>query len=133
MFKWSIDYFGHKWNYRLKSFWWFLKILANWLNSHNYFRHFRVILLLNNCSIYKTSSIEMVLQSFSFITLLIHAYYLDFAPVEQWFTLIKRKLSEIRKRDNDRVKSNKTRQKCMTPWSQSNQIQSKEYSKDSTK
>ena len=77
------------------NFIWFLKIMANWLYSHNYFGYSEVILLLDNYLIHKSSSTTKVLQSFRFTTLFISTYNPDFAPVELWFSLIKRKLSEI--------------------------------------
>ena len=62
------------------NFTWFLKILADWLHSHNYFGYSHAILLLYNFSIHKSSSTMMVLKSFNFITLFIPAYSPDFAP-----------------------------------------------------
>ena len=85
------------------NFTWFLKILADWLHSHNYFGYNRAMLLLDNWSIHKSSSTVIVLQSFSFITLFIPAYSPEFAPVEQWFSIIKKNLSEICKREHANI------------------------------
>ena len=82
------------------NFIWFLKILISWFQSNNYFEYSQVILLLDNCSIHKNDLTIIVLQRFKFTTLFILVYSPDFAPVEFWFSLIKRKLSEISKRQS---------------------------------
>ena len=64
------------------NFTWFLKMMANWFHSHDYFGYSEVILLLDNCYIRKGSSSTKVLQSFRFTTLFIPAYNPNFAPVE---------------------------------------------------
>ena len=56
--------------------------MANWLHSHDCFGYSEVILLLDNCSIWKSSFTFKVLQSFKFTTLFMPAYSPDFAPVE---------------------------------------------------
>ena len=65
------------------KFAWFLKILADWLHSHNYFGNPHAMLLLDNCSIHKGSLTVIVLQSFSFKTLFIRVFSSYFPPVEQ--------------------------------------------------
>ena len=79
---------------------WFLKIMVDWLQSHNYFEWSRVIVLLDNCSIHKSGQTLAVFESLKFATMFIPAYSPEFAPVEYWFSQIKRRLSEIWKREN---------------------------------
>ena len=68
--------------------------MISWVQSHNYFEHSQIILLLDNCAIHKSNQVAALFQKVNSIILYIPAYSPDFAPVEMCFGLIKRKLYE---------------------------------------
>ena len=123
MFKWNMIILVTNETIDINNFAWFLKILDDWLRSHNYFGHSHAMLLLDNYSINKSSLTVIVLQTFSFITLFILAFSSYFPSIEQWYSLKKRKLSEIYKIMMIELKYGKTIQKYITPWFQSKQLQ----------
>ena len=86
-----------------ENFIWFIKVMISWLQSHNYFEHSQIILLLDNCAIHKSNQVAALFQKVNFIILYIPAYSPDFAPIEMCFSLIKRKLYEEWKRENIRL------------------------------
>ena len=86
-----------------ENFIWFIKVIISWLQSHNYFEHSQIVLLLDNCAIHKSNQVAALFQKVNFIILYIPVYSPDFAPIEMCFSLIKRKLYEEWKRENIRL------------------------------
>ena len=49
-----------------------------WLQSHNYFEHSLIILLLDNCVIHKNNKVVVFIQNTNFITLYNSDYRQDY-------------------------------------------------------
>ena len=57
-----------------ENFIWFIKVMISWLQSHNYFEHSQIIiLLLDNCAIHKSNQVAALFQRVNFIILYIPA------------------------------------------------------------
>ena len=82
---------------------WFLKIMWNWLNTHDNFWYSQVMVLLDNWAIHKSKISQTWFKKMGYTIIFIPAYSPDFAPVEMWFSLIKRKLAEIGKEANSKI------------------------------
>ena len=85
------------------NFTWFIKIMVNWLKSHSYFGYSQVMILLDNWSIHRSKVTKTLFEKINFITWYIPVYSPDFAPVEMWFSLIKRALWNVCKKDNYKI------------------------------
>ena len=85
------------------NFIWFLKILHQWLSSHNNFDYSDVILMLDNWAFHKSSISKTFILNLGYTTIYLPAYSPDFAPIEMWFSLIKRNLSSSCKKEAIRI------------------------------
>ena len=93
------------------KFVWFIKIMWNWLRSNDWFGYSQVAILLDNWAVHKSVVARNALEKTGCIIFFLPAYSPDFAPVEFWFSLMKRKLAELLKRENvkTRLKHNYTK------------------------
>ena len=82
-----------------QHFIWFLKILNQWLDSNNNFGYSKVILMLDNWSFHKSSLSKRLLLKLWYTIVYLPAYSPNFAPIEMWFSMIKKSLSELCKRE----------------------------------
>ena len=69
----------------------------NWLNTHDNFWYSQAMVLLDNWAIHKRKISQTWFKKVSYTIIFILPYSPDFAPVEMWFSQIKRKLAEIDK------------------------------------
>ena len=86
-----------------KYFEWYLKIVCNWLNINENFGYTQVINLLDNWAIHKSKLSQTWFKKMGYTINFIPAYSPDFAPVEMWFSLIKRNLAKISKESNSKI------------------------------
>ena len=83
-----------------ENFVWFLKILDYWLKLKNNFGYSQVLLMLDNCSYHKSSSSKSLLRKLGYTVIYLPAYSPDFAPIEMWFSILKRNLSQTWIKEN---------------------------------
>ena len=69
--------------------------MGNWLITHDNFWYSQVMVFLDNWAKNKIKISQTWLKQIGYNIIFIHTYSPDFAPVEMWFILIKRKLAEI--------------------------------------
>ena len=77
------------------KFVWFLKIMGSWLKSHDCFGYSKIAIILENWAIHKSATTRNWLEKIECTIFFIPAYSPDFAPVEFWFSIFKRKLTEL--------------------------------------
>ena len=76
-----------------KKFWLFLENLNSWLNKNKNFGFSETLLLLDNWSIHKSKITKEVLWRINTNVLYLPAYSPDFAPIEMWFSILKRNIN----------------------------------------
>ena len=93
------------------KFVWFIKILHNWIVSNDNFGYNEVMILLDNWSFHKSSTSASLLIELRYKITYLPLYSPDFAPIEMFFSILKKNLSESWKKDNAKVslKINKVR------------------------
>ena len=77
----------------------FMIFVANtesWLKDNNYFNYSEVLLLMDNSSIHKTNEVQNRILEAKMKIMYIPWYTPQFAPIEQWFSLIKNKLRSFK-------------------------------------
>ena len=87
-----------------RNFVWFLKIMKDWLNSHDNFGYDDVVILLDNASIHKSKEAKIMIERLWCKVIYLPAYSPEFAPIEMAFSLLKRDLSKSWQ--NERVNLN---------------------------
>ena len=83
----------------LANFVWFLKIFYKWLKTNDSFGYSKLCILLDNWTVHKSHDVTDWFKKMNKTVLFIPAYSPDFAQVEMCFSLIKRKLTEICKKE----------------------------------
>ena len=76
------------------NFVWFLKIMKNWLKSHNSFGFNDTLILLDNTSIHKSKEAKVIIEKLRCKVVYLPAYSPEFAPIEMSFSILKRDLSK---------------------------------------
>ena len=86
------------------KFIWFLKIMGSWLKSHDCFVYSKIAIILDNWAIHKSSTTRNWLEKIGCTIFFIPAYSPDFAPMEFWFSIFKRKLTELLNKEQEKIK-----------------------------
>ena len=73
----------------------FLDKLNYWLTANKIFQKKEVLILLDNWSIHKTAQIFQKFKEINYNVIFLPAYTPQFAPIEMWFSMIKRNLRQI--------------------------------------
>ena len=80
--------------FKSANFVWFLKIMKNWLKSHNNFGFNNTLILLDNASIHKSKEAKVIIEKLRCKVVYLPAYSPEFAPIEMSFSILKRDLSK---------------------------------------
>ena len=83
-----------------ENFVWILKILDYWLKLKNNFGYSQVLLMQDNCSYHKSSSSKSLLRKLGYTVIYLPVYSPDFVPIEMWFSILKRNLSQTWIKEN---------------------------------
>ena len=75
------------------NFEWFLKIMKDWIKSHNNFGFNDTLILLDNASIHKSKETKVIIEKLRCKVVYLPAYSPEFAHIEMSFSLLKRDLS----------------------------------------
>ena len=70
----------------------FIEHLKDWLKKSHYFELYDVLLIMDNWSIHKTTRVKNRLSAANIKVLFLPWYIPQWAPIESWFGIMKKKL-----------------------------------------
>ena len=81
----------------------FINHLVKWIRDNDSFNYSEILMILDNCSIQKSSKIKLQLKRLNWKVMYLPVYSPMYAPIENWFSLLKSHLKQNYKSENIKI------------------------------